>query len=69
MRLIDVHNFELRARDERELRNRVATFGRAVCARDGAILDVTWGSRSPKGEWVAKVVYELPRFAGADAAE
>ncbi len=68
MRFPEVHHFELRSRDERELRNRIATFGRAVCARDGVILDVTFGPRSTQGLWAATVVYELPAMTLPDDA-
>jgi len=60
MRASEIHRFELRSRDERDLRNRLATFRSSVQARDGAILDVRWGPQSPLGQFVATVLYELP---------
>lgn len=59
MQSFEVHRFEVRSRDERDLRNRLVTFGRAVHARDGSILDVRWGPQSAQG-CVATVLYELP---------
>ena len=65
---VQVHRFDVRSRDERDLRNRLATFGRAVHAQDGSILDISWEPPSPSGDIVATVVYELPCTAMPDDA-
>ena len=64
----EVHRFELRSHDERDLDSRLRTFRHAVHSRQGAILDIQWAPRTSKGHLVATVLYELPCATGHDDA-
>lgn len=68
MQVLEVHRFELRSHDERDLRNRLRTFRHAVHARDGFVLDICWAPQTAQGQWIATVVYELPSDAEPDDA-
>ena len=60
MRRLDVHRFEVRSQDEEDLRDRLEAFGRAVFARGGSIVDITWAAEPTDGDWFVTVVYKMP---------
>ena len=67
MEVFEIRRFDLLGRDEEHLRQRLATFCRAVQLRTGAILEVRWAPQRAQAQCGASVVYELPVSAGASA--
>lgn len=65
MEIYEVRRFDLQARDDQQLQQRLTTFRQAVKARNGAIIDVRWVPLAPLARCGACVTYEL--LVGKDA--
>lgn len=64
MEVSEIRRFELQARNDQHLRERLTTFRHAVHARNGAIIEVRWTPQTMRQGSMASVVYELPVAAG-----
>lgn len=64
MQVYELRHFDLQARDDQQLQQRLRTFRQAVDARNGAIVDVRWIPLAPLARCGASVTYELPVRGG-----